>query len=70
MDADLVTLAEAYGVAPSYEDWHRERREVSAESVIGVLALLGVDASTPAGVTRAPAVGGCGARSAGRAPFR
>jgi 4-alpha-glucanotransferase len=46
MDADLVTLAEAYGVATWYEDWHRERREVAAESVIGVLALLGVDAAT------------------------
>jgi 4-alpha-glucanotransferase len=53
MDADLVTLAEAYGVATWYEDWHRQRREVAAESVIGVLALLGVDASTPEAVARA-----------------
>ena len=35
MDDDLVALAEAHGVAVWYEDWHRERREVSAESVIG-----------------------------------
>ncbi|GGL01707.1 4-alpha-glucanotransferase [Mangrovihabitans endophyticus] len=53
MDADLVALAEAYGVATWYEDWHRERRDVSAESVIGVLGLLGVDASTPASVAGA-----------------
>ena len=50
MDDDLVALAEAHGVAVWYEDWHRERREVSAESVIGVLGLLGVDATTPATV--------------------
>ena len=47
MDADLVALAEAHGVATWYEDWHRERRDVSAESVIGVLGLLGVNASSP-----------------------
>src|SRR3954452_17009163 len=46
MDADLVALAEAHGVATWYEDWHRERKDVSAESVIGVLGLLGVDAAT------------------------
>lgn len=53
MDADLVTLAEAHGVATWYEDWHRERREVSTESVVGVLSLLGVDASTPDAVRTA-----------------
>ena len=53
MDADLESVAEAHGVATWYEDWHRERREVSAQSVIGVLALLGVDVSTPAAVARA-----------------
>jgi 4-alpha-glucanotransferase len=50
MDADLVALAEAHGVATWYEDWHRERKDVSAESVIGVLGLLGVDARTPESV--------------------
>jgi 4-alpha-glucanotransferase len=50
MDADLVALAEAHGVATWYEDWHRQRRQVSAESVIGVLGLLGVDATTSAAV--------------------
>src|SRR3712207_6747138 len=52
MDADLVALAEAHGVATWYEDWHRERRDVSAESVTGVLGLLGVDASSPAAISR------------------
>ncbi len=51
MDADLAALAEAHGVATWYEDWHRERRDVAAESVVGVLGLLGVDATTPAAVT-------------------
>ena len=41
MDADLEALAEAHGVATWYEDWHRERREVSSESVRAVLSLLG-----------------------------
>ncbi|GAA2547402.1 4-alpha-glucanotransferase [Winogradskya consettensis] len=52
MDAELTALAEAHGVATWYEDWHRERKDVSAESVIGVLGLLGVDAGTPASVER------------------
>jgi 4-alpha-glucanotransferase len=47
MDADLAALAEAHGVATWYEDWHRQRRDVAAESVIGVLGLLGVDATSP-----------------------
>jgi len=50
MDADLVALAEAHGVATWYEDWHRERRDVAAESVIGVLGLLGVDATSPGSI--------------------
>jgi 4-alpha-glucanotransferase len=50
IDADLVALAEAHGVATWYEDWHRARKDVSAESVIGVLGLLGVDARTPSAV--------------------
>ncbi len=47
MDADLVALAEAHGVATWYEDWHRKRKDVAAESVVGVLGLLGMDATTP-----------------------
>jgi 4-alpha-glucanotransferase len=50
MDADLTALAEAHGVATWYEDWHRQRKDVSAESVIGVLGLLGVDATSPAAI--------------------
>jgi 4-alpha-glucanotransferase len=53
MEADLVALAEAHGVATWYEDWHRERRDVAAESVVGVLGLLGVDATTPAAIATA-----------------
>lgn len=62
IDADLVALAEAHGVATWYEDWHRERRDVAAASVIGVLGLLGVDAITP----RAVATGLAAVREAGR----
>ena len=47
MDADLVALAEAHGVATHYENWQRKETEVAPESVIGVLGMLGVDASTP-----------------------
>ncbi|WP_203780371.1 4-alpha-glucanotransferase [Paractinoplanes rishiriensis] len=53
MDADLVTLAEAHGVATWYEDWHRKRKDVEAASVIAVLGLLGVDASTPRAIRSA-----------------
>ena len=53
MDADLVALAEACGVATWYEDWRRRRTEVSARSVVGVLGLLGVDATTPAAIRQA-----------------
>ncbi|GAA1633307.1 4-alpha-glucanotransferase [Actinoplanes couchii] len=52
MDADLVALAEAHGVATRYENWQRLDTEVADESVIGVLGMLGVDASTPAAVER------------------
>ncbi|MET0417530.1 MAG: 4-alpha-glucanotransferase, partial [Actinoplanes sp.] len=51
MDADLAALAEAHGVATWYEDWHRERRDVADESVVGVLGLLGVDATTKAAIS-------------------
>ncbi|MFC4067605.1 4-alpha-glucanotransferase [Actinoplanes subglobosus] len=50
MDADLVALAEAHGVATRYENWQRQDTEVAAEAVIGVLGMLGVDAGTPAAV--------------------
>ncbi|MEU4618962.1 4-alpha-glucanotransferase [Actinoplanes sp. NPDC023801] len=50
MDADLVALAEAHGVATRYENWQRQETEVADESVVGVLGMLGVDASTPEAV--------------------
>src|SRR5882757_9250354 len=53
MDADLVTLADACGVATWYEDWHRKRKDVAAESVVAVLGLLGVDATSPAAIREA-----------------
>jgi 4-alpha-glucanotransferase len=53
MDADLVALAEAYGVATWYEDWHRERKDVAPEPVVAVLGLLGVDATSPEAIGRA-----------------
>ena len=52
MDADLADLAEAHGVATWYEDWHRKRKEVSTDAVVGVLGLLGVDATTPATISK------------------
>jgi 4-alpha-glucanotransferase len=52
VNAELVALAEAHGVATWYEDWHRERRDVSDETVVGVLGLLGVAAGTPQDVAR------------------
>ncbi len=48
MDASLVELARACGVATSYEDWARRPVEISADTVRRVLAGLGIDASDPA----------------------
>ncbi|MCP3802858.1 4-alpha-glucanotransferase [Allokutzneria sp. A3M-2-11 16] len=50
MDDDLVALAAAHGVATWYEDGNRERVDVAPDVVADVLALLDVDASTPASV--------------------
>ncbi|HEY2793763.1 MAG TPA: 4-alpha-glucanotransferase, partial [Micromonosporaceae bacterium] len=47
MDRQLAALAAKYGVATSYEDAGHERVAVSAETVVGVLGLLDVDATTP-----------------------
>ncbi|GAA4592794.1 4-alpha-glucanotransferase [Actinoplanes octamycinicus] len=54
MDARLEALAEAHGVATWYENYQRRRTEVAPESVIGVLGLLGVDATDPAAAPPAP----------------
>lgn len=50
---ELAALAEASGVAVSYQDWADERVDVAAETVVQVLAALGADAATPGAVTAA-----------------
>ncbi len=50
---DLARLADAYGVATSYEDQNRRRVHVSPQTVVAVLAALGVDAATPQSVAAA-----------------
>src|SRR5882757_1585179 len=47
MDRQLAALAAEHGVATWYEDSRRERVAVSAETVVSVLGLLDVDATTP-----------------------
>ena len=48
MDSALRTLAEACGVATSYEDWAHRPVAVSEQTVRKVLVGLGIDASDPA----------------------
>ncbi len=43
----LLALAERYGVVPDYWDFRGGHRTVSEETLVAVLAALGVDASTP-----------------------
>lgn len=50
---DLAALADAHRVATWYGSWRDGRVDVSAQTVVAVLAALGVDASTPAAVTEA-----------------
>ncbi|MDQ6650327.1 MAG: 4-alpha-glucanotransferase [Actinomycetota bacterium] len=57
-DPDLSALADAYGVATSYENWAHEPVEVAPETVVRILAELGVDASTPDAVAGALADAG------------
>src|SRR4051795_10545090 len=47
MDSRLRTLAEAFGVATSYEDWRRRPVEVAESTVRRVLEGLGVDVEHP-----------------------
>jgi 4-alpha-glucanotransferase len=47
-DGVLERLAAAHGVATRYESWRGRIVTVAPESVVAVLARLGVDASTPA----------------------
>jgi len=53
IEPDLAALADAYGVATSYENWAHRPVAVQAETVIRILAELGVDASTPDAVATA-----------------
>lgn len=48
--ADLARLAAAHGVVTTYADQLRRPVDVGPDAVVGVLAALGVDASTPAAV--------------------
>jgi 4-alpha-glucanotransferase len=50
VDEDLARLAAFHGVATSYLDQVRQPVEVQRSAVIGVLAALGIDASTPAAI--------------------
>jgi len=50
---DLVALASAYGVATEFWDQAGAHQEVSEDTVVAVLAALGVDATTPEGVAAA-----------------
>jgi len=50
---ELAELAAAHGVATWYEDADGHRAEVADGTVIAVLGVLGVDASTPESVTAA-----------------
>ncbi|MGC4862573.1 4-alpha-glucanotransferase [Micromonospora sp. DT41] len=53
MNRRLAALANAHGVSTWYEDWRHRRVEVAPETVVGVLGLLGVDATSPAAVADA-----------------
>ena len=50
---DLLALARAYGVATEYHDWHGRRVEVSAATLIAVLAAFGVPAQSTAACRKA-----------------
>ena len=53
MDRQLAALAAVHGVATWYEDSRHERVAVSAETVVSVLGLLDVDATSPARIAEA-----------------
>jgi 4-alpha-glucanotransferase len=43
----LTQLAAAHGVATDYWDWQGRHAPISAETIVAVLAALGVPAETP-----------------------
>ncbi|MGI8336348.1 4-alpha-glucanotransferase [Actinomadura scrupuli] len=49
-DQNLARLARAHDVATGFTDWRGEHRAVSPETLVAVLAALGVDGSSPAAV--------------------
>jgi 4-alpha-glucanotransferase len=51
--SELQQLAELCGVATDYWDWRGNHIVVSAETIVAVLAALGVDAATPKAVVSA-----------------
>ena len=53
MDTDLAALAAAYGVATEFWDQAGQHHAVPAETVVAVLAALGVDATGRAGIASA-----------------
>ena len=53
MTNDLVALAAAYGVATEFWDQAGAHQVVSEQTVVAVLAALGVDATTPASIAAA-----------------
>ncbi|TYB41154.1 4-alpha-glucanotransferase [Actinomadura chibensis] len=50
MADELTRLAEYHGVATRYADWRGREVAVAPDTLVAVLAALGVDASSPAGV--------------------
>ncbi|KAB2347467.1 4-alpha-glucanotransferase [Actinomadura rudentiformis] len=50
VDEDLNSLAEAHSVSTRYTDWRGHETAVSRDTLVAVLAALGVDASSPAAV--------------------
>ncbi|WP_149261454.1 4-alpha-glucanotransferase [Actinomadura sp. K4S16] len=49
-DDELIRLAGHHGVATRYEDWRGRETAVPRDTLVAVLAALGVDASTPGAV--------------------
>src|SRR5436190_16784115 len=47
LDATLRELADAHGIATDFWDWRGQRRDTPTETIVAVLAALGVDASSP-----------------------
>lgn len=46
-DDDLIKLARAHRIGTHYVDWRGRDTEVSPDTIVAVLAAMGVDASTP-----------------------